>query len=108
MTGSYKWAVTAMFLLAGVHSLLSFTVYPGFGREFFWFLGTGLALCYLGAINLINLAHPRGIAAKTAVAANLLCLVFALVLAVRFRHIPAALAALDSAFLMYCSARTVR
>ncbi len=42
-------------LLALVHSCLTFVLYPAWGPDSVWFLGTGLGLLFLAVLNLTHI-----------------------------------------------------
>ena len=51
---AYLTLVAIAFLLGILHSTLTFVPYKGLNTNALWFLGTGLALLFYGALNLIT------------------------------------------------------
>ena len=58
------------------HTLLTPIFYPGFSADALWFAGTGLALLFLGLLNIAAQQNPITILLNLCVIANLMGLVF--------------------------------
>ena len=54
---AYLTVVAIAFLLGILHSTLAFVPYKRLNANALWFLGTGLALLFYGALNLIHARH---------------------------------------------------
>ena len=54
---AYMTVVAIDFLLGILHSTLTFVPYKRLNTNALWFLGTGLALLFYGALNLIHARH---------------------------------------------------
>jgi cytosine/uracil/thiamine/allantoin permease len=54
---AYLTVVAIAFLLGTLHSTLAFIPYKRLNANALWFLGTGLALLFYGALNLIHARH---------------------------------------------------
>jgi hypothetical protein len=48
-----------IFALGVVHCLVTFVAYKAFSLAAVWFFGTGLALLFLGMLNLLRIRHGR-------------------------------------------------
>ena len=53
----YLIVVTIAFLLGILHLTLAFVPYKKLNANTLWFLGTGLALLFYGALNLLHIRH---------------------------------------------------
>ncbi len=53
----YLIVVAITFLLGILHSTLTFVIYKKLAANALWFLGTGLALLFYSALNLIHIKH---------------------------------------------------
>ena len=54
---AYLTVVVIAFLLGILHSTLAFVLYKRLNANALWFLGTGLALLFYSALNLIHTRH---------------------------------------------------
>ena len=74
---TYLIAVTIAFLLGIWHSAAAFVAFKKLDANMLWFLGTGLALLFYSALNLIHIRHGTESDVRLIVrATNVLMLVF--------------------------------
>lgn len=104
MFGLYRVSIVSMFILGIVHMGFVAGV-DSFDLNVFWFIGTGLALIFCSCINYINYQLHSLLVRKVSIPANALVFLFAVTLAVIFKHIPAAVVCLNALILLFCTLR---
>jgi hypothetical protein len=83
--------------LGGLHALLTPVFYPAFSADAVWFAGTGLALVFLGALNIAHTSSPdrhiQRLCLITNVIGTLFCITIAAVVAEPQAYLAVGLAA---------------
>lgn len=99
----YKIGIIGIVILGVGHAALTFKNYKRLEENVFWFFSAGLALIFIGLINYMNMVIKSLFTFKIAVTANILLLIFAILLAYKVRKITMLLVAIFALTLLISS-----
>ncbi len=99
----YKIGIIGIVILGVGHAALTFKNYKKLEENAFWFFSAGLALIFNGLINYMNMVIKSLFTFKIAVTANILLLIFAIILAYNVRKITMLLVVISALTLLISS-----